>query len=78
MGNVIMTQTADNLRVSIVNLIEAETRKIVEEEAKLASSRVESRVKSLAGQIATQVASRTQFSMVGEELLIKVQFPKSE
>lgn len=66
---------ADTLHRAIINAIEAETKIIVEQEAKKAAEHVEARVRSLAGQIATKVCSQVDFETAGDCTRITLRFP---
>lgn len=67
--------SGDRLQKSIVQAMESETRRIVDEEAKNAATRVEERVRGLIGQIATKAASWVEYSTFGNELRITVRLP---
>ena len=73
-----MMQRSDRFENEILDAMKAETERIVEEEAKAAALRVESRVKMLAAQLAVSLASQTSFERVGQNLLITVRFPEKE
>lgn len=66
----------DSLQRAILDVMESETRRIVDEEAKSAAERVEQRVRAMAGQIATRVASYVTFDAFQQELRITVQIPE--
>lgn len=66
----------DRISQGIIDLMQKETAKIVEEEAKLAATRVEERVRGLTGQIATRVASYVSFESNRNQLTITVKLPE--
>lgn len=67
--------TMDTLHKAIVQAMDTETRKIVDEEAKNAAARVEERVRAMAGQIATKTASFVTMDRMNDELRIVVRLP---
>lgn len=69
---------SDRFRLSIMGVLEAETKKIVDEEAKKAGERVEERVRGMLGQIATRIATQVSFEGFGRELRITVQLPSAD
>lgn len=69
------TPTTDQLHQAILAAMEKETRRIVEEEAAAAAQRTEQRVRNLAGEIATRVASFVHFDRIGQEIRITVRLP---
>lgn len=68
----------DRLHRAILDAMESETKKIVEEEAQKAGIRVEERVRGMAGEIATQVSTWTSFSQRMQEVVITVKIPPRE
>jgi hypothetical protein len=66
----------DALHRAILSAMKAETKRIVEEEAKAAATRVEERVRGLSGEIATRVASWVEYSQNRNELRITVKLPE--
>ena len=73
-----MMQRSDRFENAILDAMKAETERIVEEEAKAASLRVESRVKMLVTQLSVSLASQTSFERRDQNLLITVRFPEKE
>lgn len=69
-------RTENRLMEAIVAAMESETKRIVEEEAKAASERAEQRVRAMAGQIATRVASMVSFEPGMNQIVIKVHIPE--
>lgn len=67
---------SDRLVKNIMVALENETRRIVEEEAKKAATRVEERVRAKAGEIATLVTSNVSFERFGPDLRITVHLPE--
>lgn len=65
----------DKLHAAIQQAMDTETRRIVDEEAKAAANRVEQRVRGMAGQIATRVATHVSFQHMGHETRIIVRLP---
>ena len=55
-----------------------ETLRIVDEEAKNAAKRVEERVRGLAGEIATKVASYVSYEAMRNEIRITVALPERQ
>jgi len=68
--------TLDQLHKAILAKMDEETRRIVDEEAKNAANRVEERVRGLAGEIATKVASWVRYEAARNEIRITVTFPE--
>lgn len=64
-----------DLHQTILQIMETETARIVDEEAKLAAKRVEDRVRGLTGSIATKVTSTVHFDRIGSDLRIIVKLP---
>jgi hypothetical protein len=67
--------TTEQLHKSIINAMQAETQRIVDEEARAAAVRVEERVRGMTGQIATRVASYVSYETGRNELRITVRIP---
>lgn len=65
----------DQLLAAVTSAMETATKRIVEEEAKSAAARVEERVRGMAGEIATKVASWVNYERCGNELRITVRLP---
>ena len=72
------TQNMDQLHKAILAKMEEETRRIVDEEAKNAAKRVEERVRGLAGEIATRVASWVSYEAMRNEIRITVALPERQ
>ena len=68
-------QTTDQLHRAILDAMEAETARILEEEARNAAARVEARVRAMTGDIAMQVASWVEFESMRNQLRITVRLP---
>ncbi len=66
----------DRLHKTILDAMEQETRRIVDEESRNAAKRVEERVRGLAGQIATKVASWVSYEAMRNEVRITVSLPE--
>lgn len=66
------------LHKAILKAMEAETNRIIEEEAKVAASRVEERIRGLVGQVATKVSSYVNFETGRDRLIITVKLPERE
>lgn len=66
----------DHLHKAILAKMDEETRRIVDEEAKNAADRVEERVRGLAGEIATKVASWVSYQAMRDEIRITVALPE--
>jgi hypothetical protein len=69
---------SDTMAKAIITALEAETKRIVEEEAKAAGERTEQRVRAMAGQIATRVATMVSFEPGMQHITIKVHLPGCE
>jgi hypothetical protein len=69
------TPTTDQLHKAILQGMDTETRRIVDEEAKNAATRVEERVRKLSGEIATKVASWVRYDAMRNEVRITVRLP---
>lgn len=67
----------DHIHKAIVQQMEAETRRIIDEEADKAAERVVERVRALSGQIATKVASWVHYHRRENEIRITVSLPSS-
>lgn len=65
----------DHLERAILNAMQEETNRIIEEESKNAAKRVEERVRGMAGEIATRVASWVSYESMRNELRITVSLP---
>lgn len=66
----------DQLHRAILTKMDEETRRIVDDEAKNAANRVEERVRGLAGEIATKVASWVSYEAMRNEIRITVALPE--
>lgn len=67
--------TDDQLHQQILLAMNAEVKRIIEEEAQNAAKKVEERVRGMTGQIATKVASWVEYTIGARELRITVRFP---
>lgn len=65
-----------NIQKAIVDAMNERTQRIVEEEAAAAAERVKTRVRGLAGQVATTVCSFVTYEQVRNELRITVKLPE--
>lgn len=72
------TPNIDQLHKAILAKMDEETRRIVDEEAKNAAKRVEERVRGLAGEIATKVASWVSYEAMRNEIRITVALPERQ
>ena len=72
------TPNMDQLHKAILAKMDEETRRIVDEEAKNAAKRVEERVRGLAGEIATKVASWVSYEAMRNEIRITVALPERQ
>lgn len=66
------------LHKAILKALEVETNRIIEEEAKVAASRVEERIRGLVGQVATKVSSYVSYETMQSNLVITVKLPGSQ
>lgn len=73
-----MNTTIDSLHKAILQAMDTETRRIVDEEARDAAARVEKRVRAQAGHIATTVASWVNFDSFNNEVRITVRLPERD
>lgn len=72
------TPPIDKIHAAMLQALESETKRIVEEEAKAAAVRVEERVRGEAGRIAAKVASWVDYSRNLQELRITVRLPERD
>jgi hypothetical protein len=63
-----------DLHALILNALNAETERIVAEEAKNAAARVEERVRGMSAVIAARVASHVRMDTLSNELVISLDF----
>lgn len=67
--------TTDQFHRAILNAMAEQTQLIIDEEAKKAAANVETRVRAMAGQIATKIASWVQYETDQNNLTITVRLP---
>jgi hypothetical protein len=65
----------DRLHEAVLTALQSATAQIIDEEAKAAAIRVEERVRGLAGQIATKIASHVNYQADRHEVRITVRLP---
>jgi flagellar motility protein MotE (MotC chaperone) len=65
----------DSMQRAVLDALEKETKRIVEEEAQAAAARVVERVKGMTGEIAAKLASYVDYRQMQEGLVITVRFP---
>jgi CO dehydrogenase/acetyl-CoA synthase alpha subunit len=65
----------DSMHRAVLDALDKETKRIVEEEAQAAAARVVERVRGKTGEIAAKLASYVDYRQMQEGLIITVRFP---
>jgi hypothetical protein len=68
--------TTDRLHQLVLDALDTRIKEIVDEEAKSAALRVETRVRGMVGEIATRVCSYVHFERRANDLRITVELPE--